>query len=163
MLILARLKAAKWKLLGGVVVSIVLCGVALRFLSLPAPPASRDAFLPPASVNSAETKSHRLPTKSAPTVADVQVYKNPKTGRFENPPLGANTGREPAPQPGASGALANAPTDSQLTEWMSAVAGGGIVTNVRLRFRRPLVATKEADGALTIQHAPEATDAETVQ
>lgn len=163
MFMLARLKAAKWKLLGGMMVSIVLCGVGIRFLSSTAPPASRDALLPLASVNSAEKKSNRLSTNPSPVVAEMQVYKNPKTGRFEKPPLGSNIGRESFPDPVTSGAPGNASTDPQLSEWMSPVGGGGIVTNIRLRFRRPLVATKDADGVLTIQHAPEAADADTAQ
>jgi hypothetical protein len=164
MFMLARLKAAKWKLLGGVVVIIVLCGVVTRFLSSTAPSSPPESSLSPlVAVNAVEKKESDLLTNVLPPATEMQVRKNPKTGRFEKPPVGSSIGREPSSHPAPSGALGPTPTAPQLSEWLSPVGGGGVVTNVRLRFRRPLVATKDADGVLTIQHAPEAADAESAR
>jgi hypothetical protein len=156
MFILARLRRAKWQLLGSVVVVILLCGLGLRFLSsLSLPSLTRD-IAPRVAANSPEQKKS-LPRKSSSQMAtEMKVYKNPETGRFENPPIGPLGGRGPSAHPGPSGAPGQEPTTPPLSEWLSPVGGGGVVTNVRLRFRRPLVATKDADGVLTIQHASDA-------
>lgn len=163
----ARLKAAKWKLLGGVIASILLGGVGVRFWSLSPLSFSSPAPRSLASVNTATTTAKRNTlspeTPSGTAEAEMAAHKNPKTGRFEKPPVDSSRRttlhQSAVPDRGAE----PLPTDPSSNGWMSPVAGGGIVTNIRLRFRRPLVATKDADGMLTIQHAPEEADADEVQ
>ena len=85
----------------------------------------------------------------------LKVYVDPETGQFRRPPAGAIF--DEAPPPVADDMARKSVTDEPL-EFMSPMAGGGVVTKVRLRFRRPLMATKDADGNLIVQHVPQDTD-----
>lgn len=162
--IFARLKAAKWKLLGGVMMSILLGGVGARFWSLSTRPLSPQEPLPSLSVNNVvEPKQSALSPETQSGIATIEAHKHPQTGRFEKPPVDSHQRKTLIPSGVPGRGDEPRPLAPPLNEWMSPVAGGGIVTNIRLRFRRPLVATKDADGVLTIQHAPEEADVDVAQ
>lgn len=163
MRIFARLKAAKWKLLGGVMVSILLAGVGARFWSLSTRPLFPQEPLPSLSANVVEPKRSTLSPETQSEIAAMEAHKNPQTGRFEQPSVESLQRKTLLPSGVPDRGAEPRPLAPPLNEWMSPVAGGGIVTNIRLRFRRPLVATKDADGVLTIQHAPEEADVDAVQ
>ena len=90
-----------------------------------------------------------------PSESAARVYVDPETGEFREPPAGAVFDETPSLV--VEEATRQSFEDEPL-EFMSPVAGGGVITKVRLRFRRPLLATKDANGNLKIQHMPQAAD-----
>ena len=87
--------------------------------------------------------------------ATSRVYVDPETGQFRKPPGGAVL---PEAAPPVVEDMARKSAMDEPQEFMSPMAGGGVITKVRLRFRRPLMATKDADGNLKIQHVPQEAD-----
>jgi hypothetical protein len=150
------LKVTKWRLLASIILAILLGGVGMRFLTSTAPLPSSTLAPPLSSLNN-DVKEETVQTPSSDmseAAVAMKVYRDPKTGRFKKPP-GGTTGEGALPADLSYSTNQEPPAAvRELTELMSPMAGGGIITNVRLRFRRPLVATREADGSLTIQHAP---------
>jgi len=93
-----------------------------------------------------------LADKRAPGIpeasAGMTVYVNPSTGRIETPPADVRAAMAAAARGvGITSAVG-------LQETPSPVPGGGIMVDLQGRFRIPLVATLNADGKLTIDHAP---------
>lgn len=92
----------------------------------------------------AATKRPSGPAGAEERSAGMRVYIDPVTGEFAEPPAGA------AHAPSA----ASSTSDAGLVEIPSPVPGGGVMVDLQGRFRRPLVATIDADGKMTIRHLP---------
>jgi hypothetical protein len=151
-----RLKAVNWQFLLVALIVSVAGYVGVQFLT----PDQVGSPLPrPASQPTATNASEAAyPDKGLHSVPVWQVYKDPKTGQFRRPPAGAFPGEELLAEPAGNGDPTRAPSMQEPREFMSPVLGGGVVTKVRLRFRRPLVATRDAEGNLKIQHMPQTAD-----
>lgn len=80
--------------------------------------------------------------------AGMRVYVNPNTGRIETPPADVR-----AAMAAADRAVFET-SSAGLQETPSPVAGGGIMVDLQGRFQTPIVATRSADGKLTIDHSP---------
>ena len=79
----------------------------------------------------------------------LRVYVDPLTGEFSAPPPWAARPDEAlAPQ------AAFSTSEEGLVETPSPVPGGGVVVNLRGRFRSPLTATLDADGGTRMRHGP---------
>lgn len=78
--------------------------------------------------------------------AGMRVYKDPQTGKFIAPPTA------PALPP-REGLVAPAPVD--LQETVNTVPGGGIKVDLQGRFRSHSIATKDAEGNVSIRCVPE--------
>ena len=92
------------------------------------------------------------PERPALGLSAQEVYIDPRTGRFTDPPRGARAaGLSPglAPQAAAS--------EEKVEETESPVPGGGILVLLPARFMNPLVATVGEGGELILRHAPEPT------
>jgi hypothetical protein len=153
-----RLKMKKkWKLSIGVliVMSGSYLGVQL-WMPVDSPPS-----LPPMPAARVSDVAHPIRETTAGTLppsAGAKVYSDPKTGQFQKPPTSVTPSEAPGGASVLEYALEPQRSAQELQEKPSPVVGGGVVTNVRLRFRRPLMATRDAGGNLTIQHAPQAAD-----
>ncbi|OGI42661.1 MAG: hypothetical protein A2150_05395 [Candidatus Muproteobacteria bacterium RBG_16_64_11] len=77
--------------------------------------------------------------------AGMRVYKDPQTGEFTAPPTAEAVPRE--------GLVTTAPVD--LRETVSTVPGGGIKVDLQGRFRSHFIATKDADGNVSVRCVPE--------
>jgi hypothetical protein len=151
-----RLKAVTWQFLLVVLIVSVAGYVGMQFLT---PDRTQSPLLPSASQTKAmNTNETTHPDKGPHSALMWQAYKDPKTGQFRRPPAGAFPGEELLAQPAVDGETIPAPSMQEPKEFMSPVLGGGVVTKVRLRFRRPLVATRDAEGNLKIQHMPQEAD-----
>lgn len=152
-----RLKAKKWRLIVAALVVGVAGYVSKQFL-MPGENVPSPALTPSLSVAHGTSKAIRPASPHAtPVASDMKAAIDPKTGRLQKPSPGEfSEGQQEDPLLTEMRKEQEAPR--KLRELLSPVAGGGVVTNVRLRFRRPLVATKDTDGKLTIQHAPQAAD-----
>ncbi len=83
------------------------------------------------------------------TQAGSRVYKDPVTGKLGPPPKGTPTqGKRPSPRmaPGANA------LPEGLEEEASSVPGGGVQIRLKGKMRRPLRATKDDEGNLTLRH-----------
>jgi len=92
------------------------------------------------------------PERPALGLSTQEVYIDPRTGRFTDPPRGARAAGLSsglAPQAGAS--------DEKVEETESPIPGGGILVRLPARFMNPLVATVGEGGELILRHAPEPT------
>ncbi len=91
----------------------------------------------------------RGPEASPATQAGSRVYKDPVTGKLGPPPKGVRTeGKRPSPR--------MAPRTTALPEGLeeepSSVPGGGVQIRLKGKMRRPLRATKDDEGNLTLRH-----------
>ncbi len=159
---IARLKAAKWRILVGVLVLVLAGYVSVRYwASVDAPP-SPPQPLPLAGLNSPDNNSKNESPKETPSAPSaspgMKVYVDPKTGQFRKPPVAQIPEGAQMSKPLQGDEMEHETSRKELEEKVSPVIGGGIVTDVRLRFRRPLVASRDADGNLTIQHVPQEED-----
>ncbi|MGE0683155.1 MAG: hypothetical protein AB7P69_19925 [Candidatus Binatia bacterium] len=151
-----HLKAVKGQFLLAVLIVSVAGYVGVQFLTSDK---VESPLLPPFSQTTAmNTSEATYPDKGLPSAPVWQVYKDPKTGQFRRPPAGAFSGEELLTEPTVDEDTTRAPDMQEPREFMSPVLGGGVVTKVRLRFRRPLVATRDAEGNLKIQHMPQEAD-----
>jgi hypothetical protein len=80
--------------------------------------------------------------------AGMRAYVDPETGEFAVPPGDAPAAAALAPD------AATGTAHEGLTETPSPVPGGGVMVRPEGRFRVPLVATRDADGKVTLRHAP---------
>lgn len=150
-----RGRAGKWPLLIGILIASVAGYLSMHFLrpeptpSLPQESSSRTLVTHTLAPSPPEAREKLYPGPAS------RVYVDPRTGQFRRPP--ADEGSDGLVPDVVEDVQRNPATD-ESQEFMSPVAGGGVVTKVRLRFRRPLMATKDADGNLKIQHAPQETD-----
>ena len=82
--------------------------------------------------------------------AAMRVYRDPDTGQIGEPPAGA-------PPTEVPGRLRDALSTSSegLVETTSPTPGGGVMVDLKGRFLSPLIATRDADGKLSIQHLHE--------
>jgi hypothetical protein len=153
-----RLKVMRWRLFAGALVVALASYVSVQYLkSVDSPPLSPRA-LSQVILDSPGKNIKKEESGMSSGRSGMEVYLDPKTGQFEKPPAGNILGRAQASQPprGAEGE----PKISRkgFEEKESPVIGGGIVTDVHLRFRRPLVASRDASGKLSIQHMPQDAD-----
>lgn len=81
--------------------------------------------------------------------ASMRVYINPNTGEILEPSVGALATEAPE-----SREEAFSTSSEGLVETPSPVPGGGIILDLQGRFHSPLVATKKADGKISIEHSP---------
>ena len=79
--------------------------------------------------------------------AGLRVYKDPQTGDFTQPPVDASTTTAP-PERSFSR------SHEGLTAVYSDVPGGGIRLDLQGRFRSHFIATKDADGKVSIHCLP---------
>lgn len=151
-----RLKFVNWQALLAALLVSVAGYVGIQFLTTDQ---TQSPLLPSFSQTTAtNTNEAAHPDKGFHSAPMWQVYKDPKTGQFRRPPAGAFPGEELLAEPAVDGNTTRTPSLQEPTEFMSPVLGGGVVTKVRLRFRRPLVATRDAEGNLKIQHMPQEAD-----
>jgi hypothetical protein len=159
MRLLVGLKANKWRLLTGAVVVALASYVSVQYLKtveapFPAPPTLAQSERHPPDAPVKTTAASRTAARSG-----MEVYIDPKTGQFRKPVPGKLLKEEHASQPLPQEEGSSATSSSKrFEEQASPVLGGGIITNVHLRFRRPLVATRDENGKLAIQHAPQEAD-----
>ncbi len=158
---IARLKAAKWRILVGVLVLVLVGYVSVQYwASVDVSPSPQP--LPLASLDSSDNNSKNESPKETPSAPSaspgMKVYVDPKTGQFRKPPVGKILEGAQMSKPLRGDETEGQTSRKELEEKVSPVIGGGIVTDVRLRFRRPLVASRDADGNLTIQHVPQEED-----
>jgi hypothetical protein len=94
---------------------------------------------PAASVNRT-----RPPLQKAPA---MKIYIDPKTKNFSDPPPAQQlpTESQKAFEPSQASALELRPASSPRP-------GGGVMIDLKGRFRSPLTATRKADGKLAIEH-----------
>ena len=83
-------------------------------------------------------------TTTAQATAGWRAYIDPETGELTDPPAGSAESQ--------SEAAAFSTSHAGLRERPSPVPGGGMILDLQGRFRSPLVATRGADGKLTIRH-----------
>ena len=159
---IARLKAAKWRILVGALVLALASYVSIQYLTPVAAPPSSPQPLPLTAINAPSNSSNNNSNNETPrassTSPGMKVYVDPKTGQFRKPPIGKTPEGEQTSKPLPGEETESRTSGKELEEKVSPVVGGGIVTDVRLRFRRPLVASRDADGNLTIQHVPQKED-----
>jgi hypothetical protein len=81
--------------------------------------------------------------------AAIRVYTDPETGKITKPPADA-------PPAELSPKLKEAFSTSSkgLVETQSPTPGGGVMIDLKGRFRSPLTATRDSEGKLSIQHVP---------
>jgi hypothetical protein len=155
---ISRLKAAKWRILAGALLLALASYVSVQYLApgdlSPSPPQP----LPLASLDSPGNNIKNETPSSSSTSPGMKVYVDPKTGQFRKPPVGKIPEGAQISKPLRGDETERKTSGKELEERVSPVVGGGIVTDVRLRFRRPLVASRDADGNLTIQHVPQKED-----
>jgi hypothetical protein len=149
-----RLKSVNRRFLLATLLVSVVGYVGIQLLT----PDQTQSPLPSSSSQTAATNEAALPSKGLHSAPLWQVYKDPKTGQFRRPPAAAVPGEKLLAEPAVNGDATPAPSRREPREFMSPVLGGGVVTKVRLRFRRPLVATRDAAGNLKIQHMPQEAD-----
>jgi len=93
----------------------------------------------PTAVNTQDTSNNR---------GAMRVYKDPVTGKFVSPPAGSQSSLPPA-------AVNNRQsTTSVMKEVPIPGISGGTMVNLKGRFRKNLMATKDATGKITITHQP---------
>jgi hypothetical protein len=106
------------------------------------------------------TTAERVPSVAAPTSAPVnkssvspqsapglKIYIDPKTGEISKP------APKPAPvQPQQKRFEAATDSSTELRETPSPRPGGGVMVDLKGRFRSSLTATRGADGKLFLQH-----------
>jgi len=100
------------------------------------------------------SRKEKIPASSP----GLKTHVDPETGQFQRPPAGIFSGEELPGSFAAEGTTHPQEALEEPVQFLSPVAGGGVITNVRLRFRRPLVATRDAGGKLKIQHVPQEAD-----
>jgi hypothetical protein len=83
----------------------------------------------------------------------MKVYIDPKTGEFTKPPAGVSPGEAAAP---LKDALSTSSEGLEATP--SPVPGGGVMIDLKGRFRTPSTATRDAEGKLTIEHQRKPSD-----
>jgi hypothetical protein len=151
-----HLKAVNWQFLLVVLIVSVAGYVSVQFLTSDQVRSPLPRSFSQTTVTN--TSEATYPDKGLHSAPVWQVYKDPKTGQFRRPPAGAFPGEELSTESAVNRETTHAPSMQEPREFMSPVLGGGVVTKVRLRFRRPLVATKDAQGNLKIQHMPQEAD-----
>ncbi|SRR5258708_3794154 len=154
----SRLKAAKWRILAGALVLALASYVGVQYLTRVDSSPSPSRPLPLASLDSPDNNSKNKTPSSSSTSPGMKVYVDPKTGQFQKPPVGKIPEGAQMSKPLRGDETEHKTSGKELEEKVSPVIGGGIVMDVRLRFRRPLVASRDADGNLTIQHVPQEED-----
>ncbi len=156
---LLRLNAAKWRLFVGTLVLLLAGYVSIQYWQPVDAPPTPSLALSQASHDSPGAPVAQEAPPRTPAKPGMEVYIDPKTGQFRKPPVGKIPGGVQTSPPSNHDEGAR-PRSSRkgLEEQESPVAGGGIVTNVHLRFRRPLVASRDENGKLTIQHVPQEAD-----
>lgn len=150
------LKAVNWQLLLVALIVSVTGYVGVLFLT----PDQTESPLPPVSSQATATNASEAapPDNKRQSASLWQVYKDPKTGQFRRPPTDALPSEERLTELAVTGDTTPTPSMQEPKEFMSPILGGGVVTKVRLRFRRPLVATRDVEGNLKIQHMPQEAD-----
>ena len=93
---------------------------------------------------SSEPPAQPVATTTAQATAGWRAYIDPETGELTDPPAGSAASQ--------SEAAAFSTSHAGLRERPSPVPGGGMMVDLQGRFRSPLVATRGADGKLTIHH-----------
>jgi hypothetical protein len=78
----------------------------------------------------------------------MRVYVDPETGEFTVPPKEARAAEAPAPE------AAFSTSHEGLVVIPSPVPGGGVMVDLKGRFRSPLTATLGADGKVEMRHRP---------
>ena len=152
-----RLKMTKkWKLSLGALIVMGCSYIGVQLWT----PVEAPSSLPstPARTSDVANPSRQTASTTVPSSAGVKVSIDPKTNQFQKPSANVTPGEASENVPSLEAAFEPQPFLPELQEKPSPIVGGGVITNVRLRFRRPLMATKDADGKLTIQHAPQAAD-----
>jgi len=97
------------------------------------------------STDSGQTSSQANGVTTSP---GLKAYKDPVTGKFGPPPAGVQSSLP-------ASALSNQKSAvSVMKEVPSPVIGGGMMIDLKGRFRKDLMATKDANGKITITHAP---------
>ncbi|MBI3757965.1 MAG: hypothetical protein HY267_08310 [Deltaproteobacteria bacterium] len=155
---IARLKAAKWRLVAGALVLALTGYISIQYWTPVDPPSSPSQWALFATVDSPDKNSKVEARGAASATPGMEVSIDPKTGQFRKPPARQIPGEMQTSQPPRGEEAEPKVLAKRLEERVNPVVGGGIVANVRLRFRRPLVASKDADGNLVIQHAPQDED-----
>jgi hypothetical protein len=78
----------------------------------------------------------------------MRIYRDPVTGEVGEPPAEAPAQGPLPPDEALS-------TSSEgLVETLSPAPGGGVMVDLQGRFRSPLIATRDAEGKVTIRHLP---------
>ena len=104
---------------------------------------------PPQPGTITEARNPGQVADSAQGSPGMRVYVDPATGEFGAPPSWAARRPESlAPE------AAYSTSDVGLVETPSAVPGGGVMVDLQGRFRSPVIAAMDADGRVTMQHAP---------
>ncbi len=81
--------------------------------------------------------------------AGLRVYKDPQTGEFTDPPPADATTIAPV------GRALNRSHEGLVAEPNTAVPGGGVRLDLQGRFRSHFIATKDADGKVSLRCVPE--------
>jgi hypothetical protein len=155
---ISSLKAAKGRILAGALVLALASYVGVQYLTPVDSSPSPSRPLPLASFDSPEKNIKNETPNASSASPGMKVYVDPKTGQFQKPPVGTLPEGAQMSKPLRDDKPEHKTFGKELEERVSPVIGGGIVTDVRLRFRRPLVASRDADGNLTIQHVPQKED-----
>ncbi len=95
-----------------------------------------------ATVDPASAQTAPAPERAA----GMRVYKDPQTGEFTTPPLPATAPAERALNRSHEGLVATPNT---------AVPNGGVKLDLQGRFRSYSIATKDADGNISVRCVPE--------
>jgi len=96
------------------------------------------------STNTGQTSQ----TNGVTTSPGLKAYKDPVTGKFGPPPAGVQSSLPASALNNQKSAV------SVMKEVPSPVIGGGMMIDLKGRFRKDLMATKDANGKITITHAP---------
>jgi len=97
------------------------------------------------STNTGQTSSQ---TTGVTTSPGLKAYKDPVTGKFGPPPAGVQSSLPSATIKNRQS------TTSVLKEVPIPGIGGGTMVDLKGQFRKDLIATKDANGKITITHAP---------
>jgi len=104
------------------------------------------ATLQSCSNPSTDTGQTSSQTSGVTTRPGLKAYKDPVTGKFGPPPAGVQSSL-------SSAAVKNRrSTTSVMKEVPSPVTGGGMMMDLKGRFRKSLMATKDAEGRIKIRH-----------
>jgi len=98
------------------------------------------------SDQSTDTGQTSSQTSGVATRPGLKAYKDPVTGKFGPPPAGVQSSLP-------ASALSNQKSAvSVMKEVPSPVIGGGMMIDLKGRFRKDLIATKDAEGRIKIEH-----------